>query len=106
MCFSKNVPMTLATQISTEGNIPITNDMGIYLGVPTLCTRVSKDTFQHLLDKIKAKLIGWKARPLSFAGYITFAKHVLNVASFYTMQTSKIPVLLLDEIDRVVRCFV
>lgn len=88
--------MELASQISAVANILVTVDMGIYLGVPTLHSRVTKDTYQDLLDKIKSKLAGWKAKSLSMAGRITLAKHVLNAIPFYTMQTSRIPVSLLD----------
>lgn len=74
--------------------------------MPTLHSRVSKDTYQHLLDIMKAKLTGWKATSLSMAGRFTLAKCVLDAIPFYTMQTSKIPVSLLDVIDRLVRNFV
>lgn len=80
--------------------------MRIYLGVPTLHAKVSKDTYQHLIDRVKAKLVGWRVNSLSLAGCITLAKHVLNAVLFYTMRTGKIPISLLDEIDRVVRSFI
>lgn len=106
MYFSSNVSPSLTSQISDLGHIPITDDMGIYLGVPTLHGWITKENLQFLLDKVKAKLSGWKARILSLAGRIMLAKSVLNSTPFYTMQTWKIPVTLLDEIDRVIRCFI
>lgn len=78
--------------------------MGIYLGVPTLHNRVTKDTYGYLIDKFCAKLTGWKST-LSFIGRITLARHVLNAFPFYTMQTRKIQVSVLDEIIRIIRCF-
>lgn len=40
------------------------------------------------------------------AGRITLTKHVLNTMPFYTMQTSRLPLRLCDEIDRICRSFI
>lgn len=65
-----------------------------------------KNTYGYFLDKFWAKLASWKANSLSLAGRITLVRHVLNALTFYTMQTSKIPISVLDEIDCIIRCFV
>lgn len=107
--FSMNVSEDLATHISTEGNIPVTNDMGIYLGVSTLHAnvRVLKDTYQHFLDRVKAKLAGWKANSLSLAGLITLAKHVLNaVLFFYTIRLVKSQFLFLMKLTELFAAFI
>lgn len=46
--------------MSLMGNIPISQDMDIYLGVPTLHGGLAK--------RLSIKLTGWKARSLSLAG--------------------------------------
>lgn len=106
VCLSTNVNVNLANQKATEIGIPVSNDFVLYLRVPTLHTRVNKNTYHHFLDNLKTKLADWKSSSLSMAGCITLAKSVLNTAPFYTMQTSKIPVSILDEMKCLIRSFV
>lgn len=56
--FSSNVPLDLAEQSSNIAGIPITitTDMGVYHGVPTVHGIITKHTFSHLLDKVRARL--------------------------------------------------
>ncbi|XVE49681.1 hypothetical protein DITRI_Ditri01bG0100700 [Diplodiscus trichospermus] len=56
--FSANVDPYLAAQISDCANIPIATDMGRYLGIPSLHGRVSLNTFQYIINKVKKKLGG------------------------------------------------
>lgn len=65
--FSANVSSLLANQILGVANIPYTNDLGFYLGMPAINGSVSRVTFHHVLDQVKKKLIGWKAHTLSLA---------------------------------------
>ena len=58
LLFSTNVSPLLANQISEVANIPYTDDLGFYLGMPSINGRVSKVTFQYILDRVKKKLTG------------------------------------------------
>lgn len=40
--------------------------------------RVTKATYADLVDKVRAKLSGWKAKTLSFAGRATLANSVAS----------------------------
>lgn len=80
--------------------------MGVYLGVPMVYGRVTKSTFHHLLDKVRARLARWKANSLSLAGRITLAQSVLNSILFYTMQVAKIPACLMNELDHICMDFI
>ncbi|XVE48701.1 hypothetical protein DITRI_Ditri01bG0023300 [Diplodiscus trichospermus] len=104
--FSSNVDSSLAQNMSAVAGIPMAQEPGYYLGTPMLSGRVTKTTFHQLLDKMKTKLSGWKARTLSMAGRITLVKHVLNTMPFYVMQTARLPATFCDELDRVCRNFV
>lgn len=104
--FSSNVSSVLAEQISSIVGIPTTSDMGVYLGIPTIYGRITKHTFHKLLDKVWARLATWKAKSLSLAGRITLAQSVLNSIPFYTMQVARIPMCLLNKLDRLCRCFI
>ncbi|KAL8159560.1 hypothetical protein V2J09_001097 [Rumex salicifolius] len=84
---SKNVSDQLAERLNVECEFEDTSDLGSYLGMPVLHCKVSKTTFQPLIDKISAKLTGWKGKTLSFAGRITLAKSVLSSIPLYNMAT-------------------
>ena len=84
--FSKNMNETVMNDICRVGDIQRTLDFGTYLGFPTWQGRTSKASFVYLLDRVKARFAGWKAK-FSLAGRITLAKSVLNSLPFYFMQT-------------------
>ena len=48
--------------------------LGNYLGVPLLNDRVTSSTYRFLIEKLEHRLVGWKARSLSFAGIGTSAE--------------------------------
>ncbi|KAL8160998.1 hypothetical protein V2J09_012487 [Rumex salicifolius] len=90
----------------TECSFQLTDDLGSYLGLPLLHKRVNKHTFRPLLDKIEAKLSGWKSRHLSFAGRITLAKSVLSSLPVYSMGAFALPISYCRDIDRVSNAFI
>ncbi|MCI30807.1 putative ribonuclease H protein, partial [Trifolium medium] len=51
---------------------------------------VARD-FDFLVDAVKAKLSGWKATNLSFAGRVTLAKFVVQAIHVYSLMTIPIP---------------
>lgn len=89
--FSKNTSLELQTEICANLHIEATEDFGFYLGMPTLTSRVTKATFQHICERIDRRLAGWKTRYLSLAGRITLAKSTVSPMAFYSIQTAKIP---------------
>ncbi|KAL8143030.1 hypothetical protein V2J09_016062 [Rumex salicifolius] len=70
-------------------SIPISDDFGSYLGIPTAIDRMPR--VECLLDKISNRLRGWKARSLSLAGRVTMANSVLSSIPLYYMQTNYLP---------------
>ncbi|CAN1122078.1 Putative ribonuclease H protein At1g65750 [Linum perenne] len=83
-----------------------TNDLGRYLGVPILHGRVTKQTYNFVLDRLDNRLADWKADNLSLAGRVTLASSVLNSIPSYIMQTAFLPVYLCDQIDKKIRNFI
>lgn len=77
-----------------------TSDLGTYLGMPTLSSRVTKDTFGYLCEKIDCRLAGWKTKYLSLAGRITLAKSTFSTIASHAMQTAKLPKSVCDYIDK------
>ncbi|CAN1175298.1 Putative ribonuclease H protein At1g65750 [Linum perenne] len=107
VCFcSKNTGRQLAAAIATALEIPLTLDLGKYLGVPVLHERTSTRTYQGVIDRIEQKLTGWKAKTLSLAGRVTLAQAVLSAIPAYVMQTAVLPVATCEAIDRKIKNFV
>lgn len=61
--------------------------------------------FQDLIDKMQAKLQGWKARILSQAGRSTLIAFVLQSMPLYTFQCFKVPEAVCNKLDATVRDF-
>ncbi|XVF01308.1 hypothetical protein REPUB_Repub04eG0076700 [Reevesia pubescens] len=80
-----------------------TQSLGTYLGVPIHSQRVSKATYKSLLDKVKKRLSGWKANQLSVAGRATLVQSVSSSIASYTMQSTKLPIFVTIEIDKLNR---
>ncbi|CAN1148633.1 Putative ribonuclease H protein At1g65750, partial [Linum perenne] len=104
--FSRNTPAHVSTEIVHILGISATPNLGRYLGVPILHGKVTKYTYEFLLDRLDSKLAGWKADNLSLAGRVTLASSVLNSLPCYVMQTAFLPVSLCDKIDRKFRDFI
>ncbi|CAN1155661.1 Putative ribonuclease H protein At1g65750 [Linum perenne] len=103
---SKNTSRHVSSLISLLLGIPLTQNLGRYLGVPILHDRVTTRTYQGILDRIDSKLAGWKIKSLSLAGRVTMAQAVLAAIPTYAMQTSVLPVQTCEDIDRRIHNFV
>ncbi|KAE8681890.1 hypothetical protein F3Y22_tig00111298pilonHSYRG00016 [Hibiscus syriacus] len=82
------------------------DDLGKYLGVPLLHSRVDSSSYQYLVQMVQRKLSGWKASCLSLAGRITLVRAVLFVIPSYIMQTAVIPKHICLDFERLIRQFV
>lgn len=76
-----------------------------YLGVLNVHGRMKAVYFEPLLDKIRARISGWKARILSFGGRITLIKSVLNSIPIYTLASMMVPKGVLVRIERLMASF-
>ncbi|XP_056697578.1 uncharacterized protein [Spinacia oleracea] len=103
--FSSNTEAEIKKDICDALNITETDDLGVYLGVPTINGRSSKKEYQFLVDRINGKLAGWKSKMISMAGRATLVQSCLSPMPYYAMQTTKLPRSTCDEIDRISRRF-
>ncbi|XP_019152396.1 PREDICTED: uncharacterized protein LOC109149189 [Ipomoea nil] len=103
--FSKNVCREDVHKIATIAGIPATDDLGRYLGVPSLHGRITKEHYRSILDRVQSKLEGWKTRFLSLAGRQVLTQSVLNAIPSYAMQTMFLPKGVCDAIDKTTRNF-
>ena len=77
-----------------------TNDLGCYLGMTLIHSRINRATYQSILDKVDMRLTGWNAAHLSFAGRVTLAQSVIQAMPIYAMQTTLFPSLVRYKIDK------
>lgn len=91
MFVSKNTPGS-ASNIS----ISLSSDLGLYLGMPLIHSRVRSRTYGFLLTKVRRRLSGWKMRQLSMAARSLFIQSVVSTIPSYAMQTAKIPFYLIN----------
>ncbi|KAA3485757.1 reverse transcriptase [Gossypium australe] len=106
MFFSKGVDIRLQDQISQFFGFQKVLNLGKYLGIPLLHDRITKSSFNFVIDKVRNKLQNWDARKLSLAGRITLAQSVLLAIPSYLMQSLVIPKGVCDEIEMIVRQFI
>ncbi|CAL1375704.1 unnamed protein product [Linum trigynum] len=92
--------------MSEHLQIPMTQDLGKYLGVPVLHGRVTKHAYKYIIDRIDQRIAGWKAEDLSLAGRVTLAISVLNAIPSYVIQTSVLPAGICDYLDHKIRAFI
>ncbi|OMO72173.1 Endonuclease/exonuclease/phosphatase [Corchorus capsularis] len=63
---SPNVPRVKTQCLSRLCEIPLAAELGRYLGVPIIHGRVTKNTYNHAVDKVINKLASWKGKVLSY----------------------------------------
>ncbi|XP_019158195.1 PREDICTED: uncharacterized protein LOC109154910 [Ipomoea nil] len=102
---SNNTPNRVKRRMGDMANIPITENLGKYLGIPILQKRVSKNHFNYIINNMKRKLNQWKAESLSLAGRRVLVQSALATVPVYTMQTGALPVSTCNDIDKLCRDF-
>lgn len=68
MFCSPNSRSCIADGISRICGSPLTDDLGKYVGMPLIHSRVNKHTYAGLLDKIQCRLSSWKSKTSNMAG--------------------------------------
>ncbi|GLT95486.1 hypothetical protein SLE2022_131660 [Rubroshorea leprosula] len=104
--FSKNVVEEVRDSLSTILGFSQTTDIGTYLGVPISAKKPTKSKCQFIIDKVRAKLAGWKSRYLSLAGRVTLTSSVLATIPNFYMQTMMLPASVHKELDQISRNFI
>jgi hypothetical protein len=101
--FSKITPQFIQYQIRQLFKALLAMTKEIYLGVPLLATR--KGDFEELMNKIFARLNGWKVALLSHAGKVVLIRAVIESLLVYVMSTTMLPRRLSMQITRLIRSF-
>lgn len=61
---------------SSSCQIPLTKDLGKYLGAPMIHGRVIKQTYKDLISRMQARLAFWDKKFLSMAGRLILVQSV------------------------------
>ena len=91
--------------IEIELGIRRSMDFGKYLGVPITTDGWNKRAFDFILDKVCARLSGWKVKSLSLAGCMTLITSVTSSVPTHLMQCTLLPSRICNELDRLNRNF-
>lgn len=86
MC-SRHVPRIRKEELARISSINIVNDLGTYLGFPLVIGRVTKNTYDIIVEKIQRRLASWKGKLLNRAGKLCLAQSVITAILVYSMQT-------------------
>ncbi|KAL6140994.1 hypothetical protein ACLB2K_059286 [Fragaria x ananassa] len=97
---SPNTCPNIVNAISNTCGFNLTNDLGKYLDMPLIHSRVNKHTYNGIFDKVQGRLSSWKSKVLSMAGRLTLIQSVTSSIPNYAMQTAKFPVSLCDKLDK------
>lgn len=84
---------------------PSTDNLGKYLGMPLIHSRINKYTYANIVDKVQNRLSGWKSKSLSMAGRLTLIQAVTSSSPIYAMQTARLPASSCSKIDKLNRNF-
>ena len=103
---SPNVPRGRKNALHFRCGIPLTDNLGKYLGVPLIHSKMDKRTFKDVLEKTQNRLSGWKTRLLNLAGRVTLVKHVTSCLPMYQMQSLALPMSVCKSFDKMNRDFI
>lgn len=103
--FSKNCNATTASDISSYLGIKCHNSFGRYLGFLIINSNPNYKDYQPIIDKMRAKFLGWKINYLNLAGRATLISSTLSDQLAYYMQYTLLPLKPLKTINQIQRNF-
>lgn len=89
--FFKGVSNQLASELATRNGFKYTNDIDKYLGTTIWSGRLTKHTYNFVLEKTHHRFSGWKSKVLSIAERVTLVNFILLSLPQYIMQSALIP---------------
>jgi ribonuclease HI len=85
--------------------LKLSKSFGKYLGVPIIVNGRDKRAFDFIIERVREKLAGWKARTLSLAGRCTLIQAVTTAIPTHLMQCTMLPGKICKELDKLNRNF-
>ena len=103
--FSPNVDRDTRELLCDILGFASTPNLGKYLGIPIKHSGASSQDYNFILERIKQKLVGWKANLLSLAGRAVLIQASLATIPSYVIQCAHLSGNILDGLDQVNRNF-
>ncbi|KAM0906298.1 hypothetical protein ACQ4PT_016861 [Festuca glaucescens] len=100
-CDEDQIAAAIHIFLAKQGSFPC-----IYLGLPLHFARLKVVSFQLLIDKIGARLAGWKGKHFTRAGRVGLARSVLSSMVTYYLTIFILPKWVLRRIDKIRRNFI
>ena len=103
--FSPNVDRDTRESLCDILGFASTPNLSKYLRIPINHLGSSSQNYNFILDRVRQKLVGWKANMLSLAGRSVLIQASLATILAYVMQCTHLSGKILEGIDRVNRNF-
>ena len=100
-CTDAQIAAALTCFPARQGSFPCT-----YLGLPLHFARLKAANFQPLIDKIGARLVGWRGKHFTRAGRVILAKAVLSSMVTYYLRIFILLNWVIRRIDKIRRGFI
>ena len=82
-----------------------THNLGKYLGFPIIHKGRRRNEFHFVVERVQAKLAGWKSKCHSPAGRLVLIKATVSSIPEYNMQCYKIPAKVCEDVNKLTRDF-
>ena len=103
--FSRNMPSDLKEAICSYLQVPMTENHGKYLGLPSIVGKNKKTIFSFIKDRVWQRIQNWKSRMLSKARKEVLLKSVVQSIPSYVMSVFLLPLNLCAELERMMNSF-
>ena len=86
--------------LERELGFKISRSFGKYLGVPIVTDGRNKQVNDFLVEKVRTKLAGWKARTFSMVGQCILINSITSAIPTHVMQCCLLPTTISKELDK------
>ncbi|KAK4268822.1 hypothetical protein QN277_022056 [Acacia crassicarpa] len=100
--FSANTPPAVISMVSDILKIPVTEDPGAYLGIPSIWGKTKQQAMAYIRDRVANKIHRWGQSLLSFAGREVMIKAVIQAIPIYPMNCFKFLVITCKQINNLI----
>jgi len=100
-----NVASSWLTAAASVLNCKVGSIPFVYLGMPIGGNARRLSFWDPLINRIKARLSGWKSKYLSLGGRLVLLKSVLSSLPVYALSFFKAPASIVSSIESFLNCF-